>query len=56
MPGSAIGLKPLVRVPCAIIERGGKVLAAQRGAGGSLAMKWEFPGGKLEVGEEVSYR
>jgi 8-oxo-dGTP diphosphatase len=51
MPVSDIVLKPLVRVPCAIIERGGKVLAAQRSAGGSLAMKWEFPGGKLEVGE-----
>ena len=43
--------KPLVKVPCAIIERGGKVLAAQRSAHGSLPMKWEFPGGKLEAGE-----
>ncbi|MPR34053.1 NUDIX domain-containing protein [Cytophagaceae bacterium SJW1-29] len=43
--------KPLVKVPCAIIERGGKVLAAQRSAHGSLPMKWEFPGGKLEEGE-----
>ncbi len=43
--------KPLVKVPCAIIERGGRVLAAQRSAGGSLPMKWEFPGGKLEAGE-----
>ncbi len=44
-------MKPLVRVPCAIIERNGKVLAAQRSAGGSLPMKWEFPGGKLEADE-----
>lgn len=51
MPVSDIVLKPLVRVPCAIIERSGKVLAAQRSAGGSLAMKWEFPGGKLEADE-----
>lgn len=51
MPVSDIVLKPLVRVPCAIIERNGKVLAAQRSAGGSLAMKWEFPGGKLEADE-----
>lgn len=43
--------KPLVKVPCAILERGGKVLAAQRSEGGSLALKWEFPGGKLEEGE-----
>ncbi len=48
---SEIVEKPLVKVPCAIIERGGWVLAAQRSAGGSLAMKWEFPGGKLEAGE-----
>ncbi|WP_373513884.1 (deoxy)nucleoside triphosphate pyrophosphohydrolase [Persicitalea sp.] len=51
MPVSDIVLKPLVRVPCAIIEREGKVLAAQRSAVGSLPMKWEFPGGKLEAGE-----
>ena len=51
MAVSDIVLKPLVKVPCAIIERGGKVLAAQRSAGGSLPMKWEFPGGKLEAGE-----
>ncbi|MFB9291916.1 (deoxy)nucleoside triphosphate pyrophosphohydrolase [Persicitalea jodogahamensis] len=48
---SDIVLKPLVRVPCAIIERNGRVLAAQRSAGGSLPMKWEFPGGKLEADE-----
>ena len=46
-----IVLKPLVRVPCAIIECGGKVLAAQRSSGSSLPMKWEFPGGKLEANE-----
>lgn len=46
-----IAAKPLVKVPCAIIERGGRILAAQRSAVGSLPMKWEFPGGKLEFGE-----
>lgn len=44
-------IKLLVKVPCAIIEHEGKVLAAQRSAAGSLPLKWEFPGGKLEVGE-----
>lgn len=48
---SEIILKPLVKVPCAIIERDGLVLAAQRSASGSLPMKWEFPGGKLEADE-----
>lgn len=44
-------MKPIIKVPCAIIERDGKVLAAQRNASGSLPLKWEFPGGKLEEGE-----
>ena len=44
-------VKPIIKVPCAIIEREGKVLAAQRSASGSLPLKWEFPGGKLEEGE-----
>lgn len=44
-------IKLLVKVPCAIIEHEGKVLAAQRSASGSLPLKWEFPGGKLEEGE-----
>jgi 8-oxo-dGTP diphosphatase len=40
-----------VKVACAIIERDGLVLAAQRSAGMSLPLKWEFPGGKLDPGE-----
>lgn len=44
-------VKLIVPVPCAIIEKDGKILAAQRNALGSLPLKWEFPGGKLEVGE-----
>ncbi|HRU38924.1 MAG TPA: (deoxy)nucleoside triphosphate pyrophosphohydrolase [Candidatus Goldiibacteriota bacterium] len=34
----------------AIIEKDGKVLLARRKSG-SMAGKWEFPGGKLERGE-----
>jgi 8-oxo-dGTP diphosphatase len=49
VPG--IPIKLLVKVPCAIIEHEGKVLAAQRSASGSLPLKWEFPGGKLEENE-----
>lgn len=41
-----------VRVTCAIIEERGKVLAAQRSESMSMPLKWEFPGGKLENGEE----
>lgn len=40
-----------LEVAAAIIIRDNKVFAAQRGEGGELALKWEFPGGKLEKGE-----
>lgn len=36
----------------AVITRDGHVLCAQRGKGGQLAGAWEFPGGKLEPGEQ----
>jgi mutator protein MutT len=35
-----------------MIERDGLILAAQRPEGGWGAGKWEFPGGKLEMGED----
>ncbi len=44
-------MKPHVHVACAIIERDGLVLAAQRSESMNLPLKWEFPGGKLEAGE-----
>jgi 8-oxo-dGTP diphosphatase len=40
-----------LHVACAIIERDGLVLAAQRSLAMSLPLKWEFPGGKIEDGE-----
>lgn len=43
--------KKHVHVACALIERDGLVLAAQRSAIMNLPLKWEFPGGKLEAGE-----
>ena len=43
--------KAVVRVPCAIIEQNGLILAAQRSAFLSFPLKWEFPGGKQEKGE-----
>lgn len=42
-----------VHVACALIERDGLVLAAQRSAAMNLPLKWEFPGGKLEAGESA---
>ena len=35
----------------AVIERDGSVLIGQRKSSGRHAMKWEFPGGKVEPGE-----
>ena len=35
----------------ALIDPDGRVLLAQRPAGKSMAGLWEFPGGKVEVGE-----
>lgn len=40
-----------VHVSCAIIERRGLVFAAQRSASMSMPLKWEFPGGKIRLGE-----
>lgn len=38
-------------VVCALIERDGCILIAQRPAGKHLELLWEFPGGKIEAGE-----
>jgi 8-oxo-dGTP diphosphatase len=47
-----IEANPLVLVAaCALIDSDRKILMAQRPAGKSMAGLWEFPGGKLEVGE-----
>lgn len=44
--------KPLlIVVACALIDQDNRVLVAQRPEGGTMAHLWEFPGGKLEVGE-----
>src|SRR5258708_25237718 len=38
-------------VVAAVIERKGRILICQR-KGGRHPLKWEFPGGKIEPGEE----
>jgi 8-oxo-dGTP diphosphatase len=43
---------PLHKVVAAVIEREGKVLVARRKNGIRFGGQWEFPGGKLEDGEE----
>ncbi len=34
-----------------IMKKDNKILCTQRSDKGETALKWEFPGGKLEVGE-----
>lgn len=46
-----VQVKLVVRVPCAVIEHNGKVLAGQRSEFLSFPLKWEFPGGKQEENE-----
>ncbi len=55
MPTSKIGAikkrSTWVPVVAAIMKRQGKVLVGQRPDSGALARTWEFPGGKIELGE-----
>ena|ERR1041385_2392225 len=39
-------------VVAAVIERDGRVLICRRKPGGRHPLKWEFPGGKVEPGED----
>jgi 8-oxo-dGTP diphosphatase len=44
--------KPPLPVVAAVLERAGRVLVAQRPPHKHLALKWEFPGGKVEPREQ----
>jgi 8-oxo-dGTP diphosphatase len=41
-----------VSVVAAVIRRDGRILIGQRRRGSRHGMKWEFPGGKVEAGED----
>ncbi|WP_318639977.1 (deoxy)nucleoside triphosphate pyrophosphohydrolase [Flavobacterium ardleyense] len=41
----------MINVTCAIIYFGSKIIVTQRSKEMKLPLKWEFPGGKLEIGE-----
>lgn len=41
----------MINVTCAIIIKDNNILVAQRSEKMKMALKWEFPGGKLESGE-----
>jgi 8-oxo-dGTP diphosphatase len=40
------------RVVAAVIEKNGKLLVCQRTRHQTMPLKWEFPGGKIEDGEQ----
>ena len=40
------------RVVAAVIVQGGKLLVCQRTRHQTMPLKWEFPGGKIEEGEQ----
>ena len=44
-------LAPTVRVVAAVIERDGRYLITQRRPTAVLPLMWEFPGGRVEMGE-----
>ena len=47
-----LGERPMVLVAAvALVDADGRVLIAQRPPGKSMAGLWEFPGGKVDVGE-----
>jgi len=51
MPASPDSSRP-VPVVCAVIKREDRVLIAQRPPHKLMPLKWEFPGGKVEPGED----
>lgn len=42
----------MIQVAVGIVERNGRVLVCQRKRGSRYELKWEFPGGKVENGED----
>ena len=41
----------LLVVACALVDHDNRILVTQRPEGKSMAGMWEFPGGKIELGE-----
>ncbi|MFC7734639.1 bifunctional GNAT family N-acetyltransferase/(deoxy)nucleoside triphosphate pyrophosphohydrolase [Roseomonas sp. GCM10028921] len=50
-PETAPGVRLLLVAACALIDPDGRVLLARRPEGKPMAGLWEFPGGKLALGE-----
>lgn len=43
-----------IRVSAGVLTRGTQILICQRSPQGSHPLKWEFPGGKAEAGEDAA--
>ncbi|MGA9365038.1 MAG: (deoxy)nucleoside triphosphate pyrophosphohydrolase [Bacteroidota bacterium] len=43
----------MIQVAVGIVERDGHILVCQRKRGSRYELKWEFPGGKVENGENL---
>jgi len=46
-----VSIKLVLVAACALVDADGRVLLTERPAGKPMAGLWEFPGGKIEVGE-----
>lgn len=44
--------EPFIEVVAAVVHRDGRLLLCQRHDGPHLPLMWEFPGGKIDRGEE----
>jgi|SRR5579883_1516355 len=51
MTSGMVVCRTVIRVVAAIIEQRGSILICQRHARAILALKWEFPGGKMRASE-----
>jgi mutator protein MutT len=47
-----VSVKLILVAACALIDADGRVLIAERPPGKPMAGLWEFPGGKVESGEQ----
>ncbi|HEX2685083.1 MAG TPA: (deoxy)nucleoside triphosphate pyrophosphohydrolase [Kofleriaceae bacterium] len=47
--------KEVIRVVAAVIEHDGRYLITQRNANAVLPLLWEFPGGRIEPGENETH-
>jgi 8-oxo-dGTP diphosphatase len=43
----------MITVAAGILKRNGRILICQRKSTGAFPLQWEFPGGKVEAGEDA---